>query len=115
MEAQFREGEISVPAADGSFIVVTGGRINHKKGWSLGRAVTHVLMQRGILLIGTLVCHHVTVLSKASTLNACAALFHATSGQGDNREEIMRKSRLGRGSEPDFGLLLAMCLFLMLK
>lgn len=97
VEAQFREGEISIPAADGSFIVVAGGRINHKKGWSLGRAVTHVLMRRGILLSGTLVCHHVTVLSEASTLNACAALFHSASGQGNNREEIMKKSRLGRG------------------
>lgn len=47
-------------------------------------------------------CHHVTVLSKASTLNACAALFHAASGQGNNREQIMKKSRLGRGSEPYF-------------
>lgn len=73
------------------------GRISHKKGRSLGRAVTHVPMRRGILLAGTLVCHQVTVLSKASTLNACAALFHAASGQGNNREEIMRKSRLGEG------------------
>lgn len=102
MEAQFREGQISVPAADGSFIVVAGGRINHKKGCSLGRALTHVLVRRGILLIRTLVCHRVTVLSKASTLNACAALFHAASGQGNNREQIMKKSRLGRGERAIF-------------
>lgn len=31
VEAQFREGEIGVPAADGSFIVVAGGRINPQK------------------------------------------------------------------------------------
>lgn len=109
VEAQFREGEIGAPAADGSFIVVAGGRVHPQKRLETRPvAVTHVVMRRGILLAATLVCHRVTVLSKASTLNACAALSHATSGQGYKREKIMKKSRLGRGSEPDFCLLLVM-------
>lgn len=66
--------------------------------------MTHVPRAEGggILLIATLVCHRVTVLSKASTLNACAALFRTASGQEKNREEIMRKSRLGRGERAIF-------------
>lgn len=88
----------------GALSLSPGAEETHKKG----RAVTHVLTRRGILLTGTLVCHHVTVLSEASTLDACAALSHSASGGGNKRDKIMKKSRLGRGSEPNFCLLLAM-------
>lgn len=105
MEAQFRESKIGVPAADGGFIAVAGGRRNPQKRPGCDTC-PDAEGDSSHQDFGVSSCYR-PVKSLHPERLRCIVPQRKWRG-GNKRDKIMKKSRLGRGSEPNFCLLLAM-------
>lgn len=99
MRDQFRERQARVSTADGRFIVTAAGGKEPEKGETRPQKRLETWLDRdtcptvegGFYSPGLWCVIVLPVLSWASTLSACAALFCAARGQVNKRGKIMKK------------------------